>query len=291
MMQTTLVPGLLRAIATNRRHGVRGAKLFECGRGYFDFSRKAVDTQAYPLWRLLARPGRHLSRRARDEKERPTERHWLAGALDQPFIAKAWNAVETPASFFHGKATVLGLLKAFGIDAGSIQLARPAQNGAELPFLHPGAAAALMAGNRFVGYVGELHPRVAAALDLGDAVPVVFELDLEALYDLKGKALKLETEIRRFPPVTRDLAFLADKARTHQDFLDAVKGFKGRKNLTSFALFDVYEGQSLPADKKSMAYNFTFQSAERTLTDHEVEQEVQALVAWLGQSLQVAQRG
>jgi phenylalanyl-tRNA synthetase beta chain len=94
----------------------------------------------------------------------------------------------------------------------------------------------------------------------------------------------------KFPPATRDLAFLANADVTHANFVDAIGRFKRKRHLTHYDLFDVYQGERLPAGKKSMAYSFQFQSPERTLTDQEVEGEVTALIQWLGESLQVTQR-
>lgn len=287
MMQTTLIPGLLRGLAGNRKQGERGVRLFECGRGYFDFSAKTLDQAGHPMWRHLARPGRHLGMRAKLDPKRPTERHWIAAAIDQPFLQKSWNTTATVATFYHGKSAVSALMKAFGIDGWTLApvVAK------DVPFLHPGASAIVMLGNRAAGYVGELHPRTATALDLGaDQPPIILELDLEMVFDAKGKGAKLDTDLKRFPPATRDLAFLVGRDKTHAHFVDAIKAFKGKKHLGTYKLFDVYEGKNLETGKKSMAYSFAFQSPERTLTDQEVDAEVQQLVQWLGQNLEAQQR-
>ena len=282
LMQTTLLPGLLRAAAENRRRGVTGARLFECGRGYFNFSGTSREAlERHPAWKGLARSGRHLTRRAKGETDRPVERHWVAAMLDQPFHEKTWNAPETAASFFHGKAALLGLLSELG--AGQPQLARPDPK--DLPFLHPGAAATVMLNGKLAGYVGELHPRAAAALGLGDAAPVVLELDLELVFDTKARTQRPAAEARRFPAVRRDLALLFDQERSHADVLAQVRKCKRAVHLVEARLFDVYTGDALPAGKKSMAYSFAFQSPERTLTDQEVEQEIGALVQQLGETL------
>ncbi len=287
-MRTFLVPNLLGALLANRRHGARGARLFEAGRGYFDFAAKPVDAAQFPTWKHLARPARHIGPRARQDQGRLTERHWLAAVLDQPYREKSWDAPnEARAAFYHGKAALQSLLKAFAIEGA--QMARP--GAADFPFLHPGAAAVLSLGGRTAGYVGELHPRAAAALGFGEAVPVVLEVDLEILFDVRGKGLKVSSEIRRFPPVTRDLAILVDRALTHEAVTKAIKQFKKKKNLRDAALFDVFaESDKLPAGKKSLAYAFSFQSNERTLIDQEVEQEMEALVAWLGESCGAVRR-
>jgi phenylalanyl-tRNA synthetase beta chain len=286
-MQTSLIPGLVRAVVGNRKRGENGARLFECGRGYFDFSRRQIDAQKYPSFRLLSRPSRHIAGKAKADQGRPTERHLVAGIIDHPFSVKSWNLPETGASFYHGKAAILSLFRSFSI--AEPEFVRPQAD--ELPFLNPNASAALKIGNRVVGYLGELHPRTTAKFDLSpDEAPVVFELDLETLFESKGRGQKTGFNPSRFPQTSRDLALLVDKKTTHKDFVDAIAKFKAKKHLTGYRLFDLYEGDKLPEGKKSMAYTFFFQSDERTLTDQEVEQETNALLSTFTDSLGATQR-
>lgn len=292
LLQTTLVPGLLRAAAQNRRNGQSGTRLFEVGRGYW----QRTEVKAEGLWAELHRPSRHYGKRAsleakaaRPEGLRPTERSLVAAVIDQPLFRKSWNRAETLADFYEVKALLLALLKSFGITPQSLQLAAP--RAGELPFLHPGASAVVTVNGKALGYVGELHPRAATQLELEQpAAPVVLELDAERLLDVTGRSLRLDTTPRRFPPISRDVAFLADKALTHERFLAALRDFKRKKHLTRSRLFDVYEGDKLPTGKKSMAYTFYFQSPEKTLTDQEVEQELGALTSFLCQQLSLTQR-
>jgi phenylalanyl-tRNA synthetase beta chain len=128
-----------------------------------------------------------------------------------------------------------------------------------------------------------------------DQAPVVFEFDFDAVYAVANAAAGMMARstskiLFKFPPSTRDVALMVKTQVTHDDFARAIHGFSKRKNLRRFRLFDLYEGSNLPAGMKSMAYTFDFQSPDRTLTDAEVEQEVTALVAWLGQRLGAQQR-
>lgn len=288
LLRASLVPGLLRALSGNRRRGDKGARLFECGRGYYDFAQKPLDIEKHGGWKVLTKTGRHLGPRARTDAKRPNERTFIAAVLDQPHQAQAWTGTEARASFYHGKAVVQTLAEAFAV--GGVQFQKP--NPADVPFLHPGASAAVHLGGKLVGYVGELHPKTAAALDLGaDTAPVIVELDLEELFNARGRGLKVDSEFKKFPAVTRDLAMLVDRATTHEMVMQAIKQFKKKKNLTSAALFDVFDkADKLPAGKKSMAYAFSFLSPERTLTDAEVEQEMEALVTWLGEAVGAQRR-
>jgi len=285
-MQTSLIPNLVKATVNNRRRGENGTRLFECARAYHDFEKAPVDSEKYPLWKKIAKHGRHLSLKAKSETGRTTERNLLAGILDTPYKSKGWDSAEVPVSFFHGKDLVLKIGRAFSVDFTLEPL-----NGSQVPFLHPGASAQIMKGQSMIGYIGELHPRTSALLGFGaDKSPVVFEIDLEKIYDLSSGAKKYETVLNRFPPVTRDLAFLVPVEKTHNDFENAIAKFKKKRNLNNYNLFDIYEGENVPDGKKSMAYTFAFQSPEKTLTDKEVESEINNLINWLGTTVDATQR-
>ncbi|MCX6111568.1 MAG: phenylalanine--tRNA ligase subunit beta [Proteobacteria bacterium] len=288
-MQTSLLPGLLRAVSANRRRSEHGTRLFECGRGYFSPVAKVEGPNQPPaLLRALTRGSRHYARRARGEPNRPVERHWLAAILDQPWQDKGWAGPRVATSFYQGKAAVVAILRDFGLVA-SAQWAEI--KAADYPFLHPGAAATITLNGKVAGFVGELHPRTAAALDLGEGgSPVVLELDLEVLFDAKGKGQRATPVLRRFPQVTRDVAFVVATTKTHADFLAAVKSCKAKHFLVATSLFDVYAGDQLAPGQKSMAYRFAFQSPERTLTDAEVDQELTGLLGWVNTQVEAAQR-
>lgn len=286
-MQTTLAHGLIKAVALNRRHGRKGARLFEVGRGYYDFAKHPVDKKSYSLWKTIDRKGRHLSPRAKNESHRPTERHWVAGIIDQPLATKTWDSAETKASFFDGKKLVLSWLRGFGIT--DVQLHSIERH--DVPFVHPGASAYLFAKGQILGWLGELHPETTLAYDLevSDA-PVVFELDLEAVLECSTKRAKIETNISKFPPSSRDLALLVDKSLSHDAMSDAIGKFQQIKHLKKWHLFDVYEGTNIPTGKKSVAWSFSFQSHERTLTDQEIEGEFKNLTQYLTKTFDAEQR-
>ena len=96
--------------------------------------------------------------------------------------------------------------------------------------------------------------------------------------------------MRKFPPVSRDLAFTVPKDTSYKEFEKAVFSFKGRKHLNSVSPFDVYEGEQVDKDQKSIAASYCFQASNRTLTDKEVDKEIMALVKSLGTALGAKQR-
>lgn len=286
LMVTTLVPNMLKSALDNRRHGEFSARLFEVGRAFLDPAALTVDTARFPRLAGLFRRPRHITERASKDK-RLVERYIMSGIIDQPLTQKTWNTTETPAGFHHGKELVAGWLRSFGLTRVDFKRC----DATETPFLHPGQSAWMEVGGRYIGFVGELHPEVAVAYDLGaDKAPIVLEIDLEAVLESSQKTGGMDTVSRRFPPATRDLAFVVDRGVSNEDFEGAIASFPKRQHLVRYSLFDVYSGKGLPEGKQSLAYAFRFQSADRTLTDKEVETEVTALISWIQDKLSATLR-
>ena len=275
LMQSTLIPNLLKACENNRRHGVNGSRLFEIGRGYLAAKKDSIKDGYLSS---LTQPGKHNNPKAAAEDNRRLESNLLAGIIDQPFSEKTWEKAETTASFFHGKWAVLSWLKGFG----QTDLTFTSIDPAELPFLHPGSAAVVSSGTHSFGYVGQVHPKTARAYGFDSTLaPIVFEFSLDRFMDVCTQRPSFDTEARRFPPVARDLAFVVDETVSHQNFVDTLAKFQRKRNLRDTQLFDLYRGENVGDGKKSMAYAFSFQSVKRTLNDKEVEKEVAELVKYI----------
>lgn len=284
-MQTLIIPNIMNALVHNRNRGSKGVRLFEVSHTYFS-SENAKWTAGGEEWKRFLRPSRLLSAKAKSEAGRVIEREILGGVLDQPFTPKEWDRVESSASFFHGKELLSALLKNFGIMKVEFV---PCDAGA-LPFVHPNAASWIVFGRDRLGWVGELHPETAHAYDLGSEAPVCFELDLETVFEVHEKLNYKIKQPLRFPSVVRDLALLLSKEVTYKEFYTQALKFPGKKHLKDFRLFDLYEGERLGEGMKSFAASCTFQSAERTLTDEEVESELAALLGHLKSKLNAVQR-
>lgn len=284
-LQTLLLPTLLQSLVRNRNRGVRGVKLFEVSRTYFSTDNLQW-SKGGEEWKRFLRFSRLLSGKAKTESGRVIEREILGGLLDQPFTQKEWNKAEGSASFFHGKELIASLLSQFGVS----KLDFVPCDADSLPFIHPHASAWVVFGRERLGWIGELHPETAAAFDLGKDVPICFELDLEALFDVQERqTYKIKTP-GRFPSVVRDLALMIAKEVTYKEFQTQALKFPGKKHLTAFRLFDLYEGERLQEGMKSFAASCTFQSLDRTLTDQEVEFEMTALLNHLKSKFGAVQR-
>jgi phenylalanyl-tRNA synthetase beta chain len=144
------------------------------------------------------------------------------------------------------------------------------------PYLHPGRSASIKSGGQLVGIVGELHPHQARRLDLRGAC-MLFELDMECLRAYAGEPLAKITAPPRFPVVRRDVALLLDRDLPAERVTETIAALNVDL-LESVELFDVYEGDSLPAGKKSVAVACRYRGKDRTLTDDEVNRAHAALV-------------
>jgi phenylalanyl-tRNA synthetase beta chain len=189
----------------------------------------------------------------------------MAGAADS-----GWSAPERDFDVFDGKGVVEAVLGDLGIAWG---VGAPAGE----PF-HPGRSSAIEAGGDTIGAVGELHPRVAAALDLPGRV-VAAELDVQALMRLASDVREVRG-IPRFPPVRRDLAFVLDAAAAAGDVQAALEDAAGEL-LDSCLLFDLHTGPPLDPGTKSLAFSVDFRATDRTLVDAEAAEAVERIVARL----------
>ena len=142
------------------------------------------------------------------------------------------------------------------------------------PWQHPARSGRVMVGNSYFGGVFEFHPMVIENFGLECSVGMM-SLNLDELANLSGTEKKYST-IPEFPAVERDLAISVKKNVAHADILAALLG----KNplLKSVELFDVYQGEGVGADYKSMAYHFVYQDSKRTLVTEEVDKAHEELI-------------
>lgn len=284
LLRTSLIFSLVKAVSENRRHGIKGSKIFELGRNFYRLSKDS--TELGTCWQQLSNNGGHITGRARQDN-RPTERTVISAILDQPFTSINWQSPEKDASFFSMKEIAHCLLRSFDIRDVSYKKVDEGQ----IPWVHPHNAACVYWKDQYLGYFGELHPRTSKSFQFDiNKPPLVLELDVELLLAAYDGSKEYSSTIPKFPAVTRDLAFVTPKGVTYEDFKDAFSRFNRKKHLQSFRIFDVYEGRNLNSDMKSMAFKLEFQSEKRTLTDQEVEKEVTALINWMKEQLSVELR-
>lgn len=144
---------------------------------------------------------------------------------------------------------------------------------AQATLFHPGRCARVLVCGRPVGHAGELHPAVLRAFDL-EGRAVALEIDLEPVLalDLPRRARPLP----RFPAVNRDLGVVVPEEVTAGELLHAIRA-ANRDLLEAARAFDEYRGSQVPAGHKSVAFTMTFRSPDRTLTDAEVDERMEAI--------------
>ena len=135
-------------------------------------------------------------------------------------------------------------------------------------FLHPGRQADIVYHGNVIGYLGEIHPTVAANYAIKERVYVAV-LDMPYIVEYASFDRKYRG-IAKFPAVTRDLSMVVPKEVLAGD-IEKVFEEKGGQYLESYALFDIYEGAQIKRGYKSIAYTLTFRAQDKTLEDADIQ--------------------
>ncbi|MBD3108365.1 phenylalanine--tRNA ligase subunit beta [Bacillus sp. AGMB 02131] len=194
------------------------------------------------------------------DNELPEEREHVAGALTGLWHSQAWQGEKKALDFFVAKGILEGLFEKLGV-SGQIAFAA-----AQIDGMHPGRTASVSLNGTYIGYVGQVHPKVQQQYDIKETY--VFELSLQALLQAEVAPIAY-TSIPRFPSITRDIALVVDSATVAGD-VQAIITEAGGKLLKEVSVFDVYEGEHMEDGKKSLAFSLKYFDPEKTLTDEEV---------------------
>ncbi len=236
-MRRDLLPGLLRAVAYNKDHGVANVRLYEMGR------------------LLFGRPNKSL----------PTERTNVAGVLSGAWDDDAWNRKYPKLDFFDAKGIVEDLLAALRIQKVRYRVPESGLAG----WMQPGLAAEIVVRGTVLGWVGNVHPKTLRLFGIDDPV-VAFELSVDTLLSLAQDQLPYE-DVPTLPGVDVDLAIVVDEKVTYEQLVQRITS-AGGKLLRDVRLFDVYRDPvRVGAGKKSMAFSLTYRADDHTLTSKEVE--------------------
>jgi phenylalanyl-tRNA synthetase beta chain len=246
-MRPSLIPGLVASAQKNADRGFPDVALFEVGQIFKGDQPQDQLTAASGVRRALAKPG-------------GAGRHWSHNG---------------EADAFDVKADALAVLVAAGAPPQALQVVPGGPN-----WLHPGRSGTIQIGPQNVlGFFGELHPRALEALD-AEGPLMVFEVILERIPEPKAKPTraKSQLELSPFQPVTRDFAFVVERAVKAGDLVRAAQN-ADRKLIAGVTVFDVYEGKGIDPDKKSIAIAVTLQPREKTMTDEEIDAIAAKIVA------------
>ena len=178
----------------------------------------------------------------------------VCGLMTGSYITTSWKK-PLDIDFYVVKGVVENLLDYMGY-TGRYSFVR-----SNCSDLHPGVQASIVLDGKNIGIIGMVHPNITKKKIY------VFELDLNSIF---GRTNKLKyKEAYKYPSIVKDMAYALDKSIDVGDVIKTIK--KGaNKILQDVSVFDVYEGENIAADKKSVAFSLTFNGLDRTLTDDEV---------------------
>jgi phenylalanyl-tRNA synthetase beta chain len=199
--------------------------------------------------------------------------------------ARAWHATRERVDVYDAKGAAELAVGAAAVGAVGVT---PYAPGEGPRFLEQGRAAALTAGGLPIGWFGEVALHVREAFDLPAPI-FLAEVSLTALLALPRVELRYQP-LPRFPAVQRDLAVVVPAEVTAGQVEGAIRAMK-LPLLSRITLFDVYEGDQVGAGKRSLAWSLTFQAADRTLTDKEVNELHARIVAEVGRRFAAEIRG
>jgi phenylalanyl-tRNA synthetase beta chain len=236
-MRMTLLGGLLESLERNINYGARDVRLFEIGKCFTD-----------------------------SHRERPSEAEWLGMVATGARNEDDWDSSSSRGGagsidFYDLKGAVESVIETIGMPALDF---RPYE---ALDFLHPGRRAMVLLDAEILGYMGQLHPRIAARYKFKQPVYVA-DLNLSRMLDAERTKVRYHP-LPKFPTVVRDLALLIDTGVQFASVDLAIKELN-IPELVGVKLFDLYAGKELPPGKYSIALSLRYRAANRTLTDEDV---------------------
>ncbi len=242
LLRTTAVSSVLETIARNLSRKNEDLKIFEIG--------SVFTPKALPLTEL------------------PIEKLMLCGALTGKRTDIAWNQGKDTVDFYDAKGVIEVLFERLGIQKYTVQAG-------EHYAMHPGKTALFMKGKEIIAYVGEVHPQVQAQMNITKKT-YLFEMDIEKLMKYSALTCRYQS-LPKYPAMSRDLALVVADDITASEVEKMIVKNAG-KLLNNICLFDVYMGEQVGKGQKSLAFSLQFQSAEKTLTDAEIDPYFESII-------------
>ena len=205
-----------------------------------------------------------------------TEESKVAILMKGNYLTNNWQGIKIKCDFYLIKGIVENLLNYLGFKN------RYTFEKSEIEDLHPGICATIKLDREPIGIIGRIHPSIKK-----DDIYVA-ELSMTKLYEKTIKPLKFK-EASKYPEVRKDLAFIVKKDVTALDIINQIKKSGGRL-LTNIDIFDVYVGENVESDEKSVAFALTFSDSSRTLDDEEVTKIFEKIINDVESKLQAKLR-
>ncbi|MCH8671109.1 phenylalanine--tRNA ligase subunit beta [Staphylococcus lugdunensis] len=229
-LRQSLLPHLIEAVAYNVARKNKDVKLYEIGRVFF----------------------------GNDEGELPEEVEYLSGILTGEYVVNTWQNKKEAVDFYIAKGVVDCVAEKLNLEFS--------YKAGEISGLHPGRTAIISLQGKDIGFIGELHPQLAAENDLNRTY--VFELNYHTIMEVAVGYINYQP-IPKFPGVTRDIALEVTSDVPASVLLETIHS-NGDDILQDSSVFDVYEGEHLGEGKKSIAIRLNYLDTENTLTDERV---------------------
>ncbi|MBW1615706.1 MAG: phenylalanine--tRNA ligase subunit beta [Deltaproteobacteria bacterium] len=234
VMRSCLIPSLLETASTNIASQVKRLKIFETGKIFL------TDKDA----------------------DMPIETEFAAGLWTGARRTGLWHNKDEQADFYDIKGVIEILCQYMHVEKVDF-IPIPSE---ESFFMEKGACAKIMAGNRRIGIVGEIADETRQAYDIKQKL-FVFEINCKLLTEIIPDVIT-GGDISKFPAIIRDATFIVSKDINASDIYEYIlSGKKDGGFLRKAEIFDVYQGDSIPTDKKSVSFRITYQASDKTLTD------------------------
>lgn len=261
VMRTTLIPGMLEALARNVSRSVSQAKVFELGKIFLDSGARTEQEKTE-----TGKTGQEKTETAKTERQEKDKADGAFDARERGLLPEERaglliGAYGPKEDFYTLKGTVTEILESMGIK--DIAFEPETANGT----FHPGRCANIYCGEMPAGVIGELHPQVIETYDLRGRVYLA-ELDFERLYQ-KADTEKRYHPIPKYPAVQRDIAILVREEVSVGDLEKVIKS-KGKRLLEHIELFDIYRGKQIKENHKSIAFSLRYRDPEKTLTEEAI---------------------
>lgn len=256
-LRQSILPGLMTSVAFNLNHGAKRVSLYEIGTVF-------STTKGGKL---------------------PKEKTKIAGVMSGFSHEKTWDGEIQKFDFFDGK----GCLEQVANALNFVKVRFKAVEAQDYPFLMPGRIAEMHSKGTLIGWVGEIHPQIAADFDIEEGV-VAFELDFDACVSSSNDSKEYVT-VSEFPAIEMDQNFVVDEDVTCEKMMQVITS-AGGKLLSNASLVDVYRNPvTVGVGKKSMSFKLTYLSLEKTLESAEVEKLHNKVVTKVSGATGATQRG
>ncbi len=200
--------------------------------------------------------------------EQSGETELLCGALTGDLSSTLWQGNKEVIDFYLVKGILESLFRKVGL--GHLEFIPMS----DYKNLHPGQSAYIVDRSDVVGFIGKLHPSYENINDFKDVF--VFEIKFEEMLK-RRRPLKKAKEVNKFPSIYRDIALVVNKKITSKELADSIKK-SGKRMLTSVEVFDLYVGESLGEDNKSIALRLEFSDQSKTLEMNDVDARIKEIL-------------